>query len=582
MKRFLQVLVLVFAGLSGGGALMADVNFALGPDSFRQEGVPVGSVEKFTFSESAVFPGTTRDYWIYVPAQYDASSPACLMVFQDGGGYVSREGQWRVPNVFDNLIHRKEMPVTIGLFINPGVVPAPSEDAQPRFNRSFEYDALGDRYASFLIDEMLPLVSARYNISDRPDDRAIAGSSSGGVCAFTVAWERPDQFRRVFTTVGTYVGLRGADVYPTLIRKTEPKPIRIFLQDGSKDLNIYGGNWWIANLGMLSALQFSGYDVMHAWGEGGHNGRHGASVLPDALRWLWKGYPGPVQSPPIGAGHKLADILIHGEEWELLSDGHHFTEGPVALTDGSVLFSDIPNSTIYKINPAGKVTLFASNTGRANGLTLADDGLVYACAAGNKSIAAYNPVSGIIEHTIEGFAGNDLIAIPGMGYFTSPSEKAVYHVDDQLQVTRVDTGISRPNGIAVSPDHTLLYVADSVGRYVYSFQIQPNGSLRHKQEFFHLHLVDDIPESGADGMTVDTEGRLYVATHAGIQMCDQPGRVNAIIPSPARERISNLTFAGRDMNYLYITAGEKVYRRKTSARGFHPWMAPNKPPRPRL
>ena len=202
MKRFLLTPVLVFAGLSGGGALMADVNFALGPDSFRQEGVPVGSVEKFTFSESAVFPGTTRDYWIYVPVQYDASSPACLMVFQDGGGYVSRDGQWRVPNVFDNLIHRKEMPVTIGLFINPGVVPAPNDDAQPRFNRSFEYDALGDRYASFLIEEMLPLVSARYKISDRPDDRAIAGSSSGGVCAFTVAWERPDQFRRVFTTVG--------------------------------------------------------------------------------------------------------------------------------------------------------------------------------------------------------------------------------------------------------------------------------------------------------------------------------------------------------------------------------------------
>lgn len=559
-----------------------DVDFALGPDSQQQPGVPAGTVEKYVFDNSNIFPGTTRDYWIYVPAQYDPSSPACLMVFQDGGGYVSRNGQWRVPNVFDNLIHKGEMPVTIGLFINPGVVPAPNENAQPRFNRSFEYDALGDRYARFLVEEMIPAVASRYNISPSADDRAIAGSSSGGVCAFTVAWERPDQFRRVFTTVGTYVGLRGADVYPTLIRKTEPKPIRIFLQDGSKDLNIYGGNWWIANQAMLSALQFSGYDVRHAWGEGGHNGRHGAAVLPDALRWLWRDYPAPVTKPAISAGHKLADVLIQGEEWELVSSGHQFTKGLAATPSGEIFFSDVPAGTIYKIHPDGSVSTLNADKGMIIGLSAAGDGLLYAAINDSNRIVAVDPESGETRHEIQTGRGSDLIALPQGAFISSTEDGTIFWMDGNHDFHKADSGIRYPNGLAISPDHTQLYVSDSVGRYVYSFQIQANGALRYRQEFFHLHLVDDIAESGAEGLCVDVQGRLFVASHAGIQMCDQPGRVNAIIPAPSDSRVSSLIFAGKNMDYIYITAGDSVYRRKTQTRGFHSWMAPTKPPRPRL
>src|SRR5258705_2177385 len=237
--------------------------------SVEQAGVPKGEVLKFTFENSKIFPGTWREYWVYVPAQYRPEKPACVYVNQDGI-------QWKAPTVFDNLIYRKEMPVTIGVFVMPGrVVFANAEIANYRFNRSFEYDGLGDAYARFILDEILPEVEKQktsdgrvIHLSKNGNDRAIGGSSSGAVCSFTAAWERPKEFSRVFSAIGTYVGLRGADRYPTLIRKYEPKPIRVFLQDGSGDLNIYGGDWWKANETMERALPFSRYEVEHTWGGG--------------------------------------------------------------------------------------------------------------------------------------------------------------------------------------------------------------------------------------------------------------------------------------------------------------------------
>src|ERR1051325_1459603 len=216
-----------------------------GPDSQPQPGVPKGELLKGTFDQSKIFPGTVRDYTVYVPKQYDPAKPACVYVNQDGV-------QYQAPVVFDNLIHRKEIPVLIGIFVSHGKVKAANpNDALDRFNRSYEYDGLGDNYARFLLDEFLPFVAKTHklNLSTSANDRSIAGSSSGGIAAWTAAWERPDAFSRVFTSVGTYVGLRGGNVYPTLIRKFEPKPIRIFLQDGSNDNNIYGGDWWMAHQG---------------------------------------------------------------------------------------------------------------------------------------------------------------------------------------------------------------------------------------------------------------------------------------------------------------------------------------------
>jgi enterochelin esterase family protein len=269
-------------------AVHATDDYQLGPDSMKHEGVPEGKVTKHSWT-STIFPGTVRDYWVYVPAQYNPKQPACVMVFQDGDGYQKSTGQFRVPIVFDNLIHKKEMPVTIGIFINPGVVPAaPGTGGKGRANRSFEKDTLSDQYARFLEKEILPEVAKDNNLRKDAAGRAIGGISSGGICAFTVAWERPDLFSKVLSHVGSFTNIRGGDVYPGLVRKTERKPIRVFLQDGSGDLDNMFGSWPLANQQMAAALKFAKYDYKFEYGDGGHNGKHGGAILPDSLRWLWR------------------------------------------------------------------------------------------------------------------------------------------------------------------------------------------------------------------------------------------------------------------------------------------------------
>lgn len=555
--------------------------YPVDPDAMRRDGVPQGELHSFTWNNSSIFPGTHRDYWVYVPAQYNPEQPASVMVFQDGEGYIKPEGSYRVPIVFDNLIHKGEMPVTIAIFINPGVVPAAHPTALPRYNRSFEYDSTSDRYARFLIEEILPAVGEKWNLSDDPNKRAIGGASSGAICAFTVAWERPDAFRRVFSTIGTYVGLRGGHNYPTLIRKFEPKPIKIFLQDGSSDLNIYAGDWWVANQSMLSALQWSGYEVRYVWGEGGHNSRHGGAIFADAMRWLWDNPDQPISATNQNSQRRI-DMLLQGEDWEQVAAGYRFTEGPAVNEEGEVFFTDIPNNRIYKIGLDGHVSLFAENTGGANGLMFWEDNRLYACANDRRQIVAYNMYGQVDDVIVEDVTSNDLATFNLGGYFTDPSNRQVYYVNRDGEEHVVDTGIARPNGIILSPDQTLLYVSDTHSRMVYSFQIQPDGSLSHKQPYFHLHIPEWANDSGADGMTVDTEGRLYVTTRLGLQVCDQAGRVNLILSKPQNAWLSNVVFGGADLDTLYVTCGDKVYKRKVAAKGLLSWHAPLTPPKPRL
>jgi enterochelin esterase-like enzyme len=282
-KRWAVVLILLLAALP----VHAADDYKLGPDSQKQPGVPEGKVTKHTW-KSTIFPETVRDYWVYVPAQYDSAKPACVMVFQDGGGYVNTTGQFRVPIVFDNLIHKGQMPVTIGVFINPGVVPAGQQGGKDKSNRSFEYDTVSDQYARFLEREIMPVIAKDYNLRKDPAGRAVGGISSGGICAFTVAWERPDLFGKVLSHVGSFTNIRGGDVYPGMIRKTERKPIRVFLQDGSGDLDNLHGSWPLANQQMAAALKWAKYDYKFEFGDGGHNGKHGGAILPDSLRWLWR------------------------------------------------------------------------------------------------------------------------------------------------------------------------------------------------------------------------------------------------------------------------------------------------------
>ncbi len=288
MLRLLRRCVLGMTVLMTGatGAFAID-DYQLGPDSMRQEGVPVGTVTSSKWKSDKVFSGTERDVKLYVPAQYDKSKPACLMVFQDGGNYANENGGFRVPVVFDNLIHRKEMPVTIALFLNPGSIPATVPGGRARGNRSFEYDSLGDQYARFLIEEVLPHFESQYSISKDPKHRATCGISSGGIAAFTVAWERPDQFGKVLSHIGSFTNIRGGNVYPSLIRKTPKKDIKVFLQDGSNDLDNLHGHWPLANQQMAAALKFAKYDFEFVMGDGRHSAKHGGAILPQSLKWLW-------------------------------------------------------------------------------------------------------------------------------------------------------------------------------------------------------------------------------------------------------------------------------------------------------
>ena len=264
-----------------------------GPDSLPQPGVAKGEVIKGEFAASTIYPGTWREYWVYIPAGLDRTQPAPVMIFQDGL-------QYQAPVVFDNLIARKAIPQMVGVFVMHGRVKSGRDDARDRMNRSYEYDSFNDTYARFLLEEMLPFVEKTHGIvlTKDPNARAIAGNSSGAIAAFAAAWTRPDAFRRVFSAIGTYVGLRGGNNVALHVRLSEPKPIRVFLQDGKNDLNNYTGDWFMTNQDMLSALTYAGYDVAHEWGDGEHNSRHATAIFPKVVEWLWKGYPGADRRQP--------------------------------------------------------------------------------------------------------------------------------------------------------------------------------------------------------------------------------------------------------------------------------------------
>ena len=568
-------------------AAVAAEEYPLGPDSQPQPGVPKGTVLKFTLDHSKIFPGTVHTYWVYVPAEYAPDRPACVYVGQDGIGF-------NAPTVFDNLIYKKEMPVTVGVFITPGVVPAADTNtALARYNRSYEYDGLGDLYVRFLLSEVLPLVEQltlpdgrAVHLSHRGNDRAIGGASSGAICAFTAAWERPDAFTRVFSAIGTYVDLRGGSRYSTLIRKYEPKPLRVFLQDGTNDNNKYGGDWWMANQTMERALTFAGYEVKHVWGTDTHSGRHGTAIFPEAMRWLWQDWPQPVTGSPT-KNDTLAAILIPGETWSLAGEGYRFTEGPAANATGEVFFNDIPQSKTYRIGLDGKVTQFLANAKHGNGQTFGPDGRLYANANATRQVIAYE-TNGAATVIAEGIDGNDLVAAHnGNLYVTEPpagtniAPSNVWLIRPTGEKVLVDRGIKYANGVTLSPDQSLLYVDDYRSHWVYSFVIKEDGTLTDKQRYYWLHEPDTEDDAGADGLRTDRDGRLYVATRLGIQVCDQAGRVQCILPTP-NGRVANLVFGGEKFDTLFATCGDKVYKRKLQVTGANGWARPNKPAPPKL
>jgi gluconolactonase len=553
--------------------------------SVEHPGVPKGELIKVVFNKSKIFPGTSREYWIYVPSQYSPEKPACVYVNQDGI-------QMKAPTVFDNLIYKNEMPVTIGIFIMPGRVPAPdSAVSLDRVNRSFEYDGLGAAYGRFILEEILPDAETQKTLDGKPirlskngNDRGIGGASSGAIAAFSVAWEYPNSFSRVFSSIGTYVGFRGGERYPTLIRKFEPKPLRIFLQDGATDLNIYAGDWFKSNEMMERALVFSGYEVRHVWGEGGHNGKQATSIFPDAMRWLWKDWPQPVT---VGntKNECLNNILQPGENWELVGEGYQFTEGLTSNKDGEVFFQDIPNSKTYKIGIDGKLSTLPIDPKKASGTAFGADGTMYVVAGGSKQILSFDK-NYKVKVVADSISGNDLaVANNGNIYVTAPkgteNPSEIYLIRPNGEKLVVDRGLKFANGIVLTPDQTQLYITESASHWVWIYSILPDGTLTNKQRYGWLHTPDDRDNAWPDGIKCDSEGTLYVATNMGIQVLDQIGRVNAILKVPFGN-VSNCCFGGTDLSMFYITCGQKVYRRKLKVKGVNSFNPPYKIKNPKV
>ena len=562
MKQKLLTILMLLALTNVVAQQRDHYRVAFDPATVRNEEVAAGEVLKRSFNTSEIYPMTSRDYWIYIPAAYDASKPACLFVCLDGITY-------NAPTVFDNLIATGQMPVTIGVFVSPGVV-RDADGGVIRYNRSNEFDRTDGTFARFLIEELLPEVERQtasdgrpIRLSTDPNDCAIAGSSSGGICAFSAAWARPDRFARVFSAVGTYVSMRGGNEYQAVIRKTEPKRLRIFLQDGLYDVwNGIFGDWYEANILVESALNFSGYEVAHAWGRGGHSNAHADRIFPDVMRWLWKGWPRSIQ---VGRSQNdmLATILPEEGGWSRI-EGANVADKLFVCGD-KVVFADADQ--VRDTEGDTQLRLKANERligADAEGLYLSNvkNDIIRVVAGRRVKIAS-------AQSKVE-----QLIAVDNLNrYFMC--KNSLVKVDPKGVVTVVNDGLKCGSALAIYPNHRLLICNEPNTRWLLSYVLDEQGEPMAGQRFYWLHNTTGDDSQQVGQMTFDANGNLYVATSMGVQVCDQNGRVRAILPLPDSAPIRSLAFVGTKL-YVVNERGE-IYVRELKVSGAQPWQTATSP-----
>jgi sugar lactone lactonase YvrE/predicted esterase len=573
-----------FAGLALFAAVSLQAqSYSLGPDSQPQGGVPNGTVTKHVLPAGVFYPGTPHNYAVYVPAQYDAKRPTAFMVFLDGSGYLG-DGI-RVPVVLDNLIAKHEVPPMIGIFVDPGVLPAISAEGQNRFERVFEYDSLSDRYSRFLLEELIPAVAKEYNLSTNPDDRGIAGTSTGAVGAFMAAWNRPDQFHRVLSFIGTYVAMKGADQLPALVRKTEPKPLRIFMQDGTGDHIVpaepygtsFAGSWPINNRVMFEALQYSGYDAKLEMGTEAHNMKQGGAIMPDALRWLWRGYPEPIvvreppqmKEPGWDPRAKVYAMVSADKPWQQVGGSYGEVVSPTGDESGDIFFADAKADRIYKADADGKISVFKEQAGEVKALRVGTGGVLYAYQGARRRIVAYSPSGDERVVAVNVDVSDMAVTAKSTIYFSDAVHKTIGSVDASGKVHVVYQGgeIAVPSGVALSGDQAMLVVSDAQGRFSWSFQIAANGSLENGEPFYRLELPEVGWRSGVRSVVEDSMGQVYFATPMGVQMCEANGRMAAVFNPPEPGGVSSVVFAGKKMDWMYVAEGGKLFRRPVKING---------------
>jgi sugar lactone lactonase YvrE/enterochelin esterase-like enzyme len=550
-------------------------NYPVGPDSEPQAGVPVGSKFSFQMTDSRIFPGTARTITVYVPAEYAADRPACVYVGLDGLGYG-------IPVVFDNLIAKHEIPVTIAIGVSSGTVSSAGPNENPRYDRSMEFDSRSDRLARFVIEEVLPEVERHQTpsgqailLSKNPNDRAVGGGSTGGIGSFTIAWERPDAFRRVFISIGTFVGMRGGEQYYVLVRKTEPKPLRVFMQDGVYDEWFGGpemGDWAMANRTMERALTYAGYDVKHVWGSGTHNGSQAAAIFPDVMRWLWRDWPAPVVSLPPG-NPVLKAILQPGEEWQVAADGCAVNTSVAADAQGRVHYSTTDATWVAEVSATGAAIACRNSAG--NAIAYGPDGRLYTALpdGGIRVISGSNSTvigKGLHIHDITVRSNGDVYATAQAAH----GEDGLWLISAAGKETLLDGSIVGASGVAFTPDGLWLMASQKLSHRGLSYRVQPNGTLDARDPYYDFYAPAWADDSGAAGIAMDHDGRAYVATRMGIQVFDRNGRVTAILPLPGNEQATSICFGDSGFDTLYVVARDKIYRRKMKVKGTPPWAAP--------
>jgi gluconolactonase len=552
----------------------ANASAAYVPPEIKPEDILKGEIKKVAFPGGKIFPGTIRNVVVFVPAQYDRSRPACVYVKTDG--YNPREKE-----LLERLIATKEMPVTIGVFVSPGEVPPPMHGTLGRRNRCFEYDGLGDNTERFFVEELLPFVAKQLDLklSDSGNDRCIAGGSSGGIAAFNAAWERPDAFSRVYAASGSFVAFRGRNEFPTLIRKYEAKPIRAYLTTGTHDMENCAGDWFLLDQEMDKALKFSGYDYFFRIVNGGHVAGY-YDYWQEAMSFLWKGWPAPVQTGP--SSPRARDVLLPDEKWQLLADGLHDARGPACDASGEVFFVEAAENKISRIDLDGKVNVFSPDAGQANSVSVGPQGQLYAVSSSTGRLMAYDQ-TGTGSLVVDGIHGRYVLATSGGGlYITGSGEKPdetgmVWFVKDGKKKV-VDSGLKFATGLACRPDQWLLSVADGHSKWAYSYQLNPDGTLTNKERFFWLHVPDGEDDAGTESICYASEGQMLVATRCGIEICADDGPTQVILPMPDRSRVIGVCLGGREMDTLFAFCGDKIWKRKVKIHAtgaFSPWIKVN-------
>ncbi len=495
MKNLLYIIGMIFISANVMAQQVQNASYPDDPATTKRPETSRGIVIERTLDNSSIYPGTTRSIQIYIPKQYDGHRPACLLVSLDGAVY------YNMTTIMDNLIFTGEMPVTIGVFIQPGTI-KDKEGNVIRYNRSNEFDRIDGTFAKFIETEVLPMVEditledgRTLKISRHASDRAITGASSGGICSFVAAWSRPDLFSRVYCTVGTFVAMRDGNSLPALVRKTEPKPLRIFLHDGEYDAwNPLFGEWFEYNKLMESALNFAGYEYTYKWDRSKHNIKHGAKMFPDAMRWLWRNHP---HAPKAGKSlnNMLETILIENENWQ--------------ESDSTSL------------------DIFATNT--------------------YKNVF---PKSLKIWRSFKLQNGN---------IYGANEKGEIWLVNNNKKATKLNTLPQAGSTFAIYPNATIIVQNEKHSDWLIAYTVNEDGTISNGEQFYWLHNIYNKSDAEPCNMFFDTLGNLYIANSSGIQVADQNGRVRAILPSPE----SNIAKMAMKENTLYIlTETGKIFSRK--------------------